>query len=301
MGALQPPVDHLVVEGELAHVRHEAQVAVPDVQHDEAEGLRVPVEEVLVPLPVVVVAHLQNVLLREAAVQAAHPAQREILQHLPGEGVPGAPDVQHHRGTAAKVHGLGGTEEGNGGQGRAGRRGGGQRGRQRLPRLRLCAHRWRLPLGDGAGSGRGGRQGGRDSGRDAAAGAPLATQERSGAMPLAGAGAAQRRRAGASAGPRRGGSGAAGMAGPGSSAPGAAPLRSAGAGWRAGERGAVRRRRGGDTPPSPPAHTERSGAPAARRPPGTPPGTGFGQRRGPPAPLSAPPSGSGSKLSAKRK
>lgn len=131
VGALQPPVDKLVVEGELAHVRHKAEVPVPDVEHDEAEGLRVTVEEVLVPLPVVVVAHLQHVLLRQAAVQAAHPPQREILQHLPGERVPGAPDVQYHGGAAAKVHGLGGTEEG-GGQGRAASSGGGQR----LPRLR---------------------------------------------------------------------------------------------------------------------------------------------------------------------
>lgn len=109
---------------------------MPHVEHDEAESLRVTVEEVLVPLPVVVVAHLQHVLLRQAAVQAAHPPQREILQHLPGERVPGAPDVQHHGGAAAKVHGLGGTEEG-GGQGRAASSGGGQR----LPRPRLRSQR----------------------------------------------------------------------------------------------------------------------------------------------------------------
>lgn len=106
--ALQSPVDHFIVEGEFAHPRREAQLAVAaHVEQDEAEGLRVPVKEVLVALAVVVVAHLEHVALRAAAVQPAHAAQREVLQQLPGQRVPGAAHVQHHRGGPAAPEGHG--------------------------------------------------------------------------------------------------------------------------------------------------------------------------------------------------
>lgn len=186
---------------------------------------------------------------------------------------------------------------GRAGQGRAARRG--QRGRQRLPRLRLCAHRWRLPLGDGAGSGRGGREaGGRDSGRDAAAGAPAAAQERSGAgsggtrvppaMPLAGS---QVRLSAGGRTPPRGPAGAGAGARPrawrGRGAPRPAPLRCAPpvpvpAGRR--ERGGAAAAGWGHASSPARAHgAERSGAglpPPSGNPPGTLPGTGLGRGAG---------------------
>lgn len=183
--------------------------------------------------------------------------------------------------------------------GRAGRRGGGQRGRQRLPRLRLCAHRWRLPLGDGAGSGRGGRQGRRDSGRHAAAGAPAAAQERSEAARRCGRGSAPAGGRLPGAPPGRGRGRGHGGAGELRARRLSAVLRRC---RLAGELGAVRRRRGGDTPPPPPANMERSGAglllPPALR--GPLPAEASGAARGPPAPMSAPRSGACSKLSTKR-
>lgn len=93
--ALQPPVEHLGVEGELTFAGHEAEFAGAHVQHDEDERLRVSVEEELVAVPVVVVAQFQDLFLGGAGMEAADAPEREIPDHLPGEGVAGSPHVEH--------------------------------------------------------------------------------------------------------------------------------------------------------------------------------------------------------------
>lgn len=94
VSTLQTPVEHLVVEGQLAHVRHKAQLAVLQVQHDETERFRVPIEEELISVKVVVVTQLQQLALRAAAMQLAESAERESLHELRREGEPAATDVQ---------------------------------------------------------------------------------------------------------------------------------------------------------------------------------------------------------------
>lgn len=93
--ALQPPVEHLGVEGELTFAGHEAEFAGAHVQHDEDERLRVSVEEELVAVPVVVVAQFQHLFLGGAGMEAADAPEREIPDHLSGEGVAGSPHVEH--------------------------------------------------------------------------------------------------------------------------------------------------------------------------------------------------------------
>ena len=95
MRALQPPVEHLCVEGQLTHSGDEAEFAGAHVQHDKHESLSVAVEEELISVPVVVVAQFKDLFLGCAGMQAADAPEREIPDHLTGEGVPGPPYVEH--------------------------------------------------------------------------------------------------------------------------------------------------------------------------------------------------------------
>lgn len=95
MRTLQSPVEHLCIEGQLTYSGNKAQFTGAHVQHDEHENLRVSVEEKLIPVPVVVVAQFKNLFLGCAGMQAADAPEREIPDHLTGEGVPGSPHVEH--------------------------------------------------------------------------------------------------------------------------------------------------------------------------------------------------------------
>lgn len=93
--ALQPPVEHLSVEGQLTHSGDKAQLPGTHIEHDEHESLRMSVEEELIAVPVVVIAQFQNLFLGCASMKTTDAPEREIPDHLTGEGVPGSPHVEH--------------------------------------------------------------------------------------------------------------------------------------------------------------------------------------------------------------
>lgn len=95
MRALQSPVEHLCVEGQLTHSGNKSEFAGAHVQHNKHESLSVAVEEKLIPVPIVVIAEFEDLFLGCAGNQAADASKREIPDHLTGEGVPGSPDVKY--------------------------------------------------------------------------------------------------------------------------------------------------------------------------------------------------------------
>lgn len=95
MRALQPPVKHFCVEGQLTHSRNKSEFAGANVQHDEDKSLCVAVEEKLIPVSVIVITQFKDLFLGCACMQAADAPEREIPDHLTSEGVPGSPNIEH--------------------------------------------------------------------------------------------------------------------------------------------------------------------------------------------------------------